>query len=237
MKKNLEERRTPVMVMENLDGEIGLGEESRKTLHKITKYIRNFAFTECELESIRKELVGMAQEAEMRGTTLDDMIGNDVEAFSENLIEASLGHGSLKGRKILKVTGTMMLLQGAWFAFCTGLFLLVILIFGSRGAWEMTGGVVNVFYVLAVFAVYTALYFRAGLLGRRRSADLKAAKSCFYYGAAILVLRLLNEGIALWSGNAWDERYFWLNLALHIFIYGSLLGYLVGAWRNIRKKA
>ena len=101
----------------------------------------------------------------------------------------------------------------------------------------MTGKVVNIYYVIGLYAVYVALYFRAGFLGRRRSADLKAAKSCFYYGIVILALRLINEGLALWTGGVWDERYFWLNLALCIFIYGNLLAYLIGAWRNIRKKA
>ena len=53
----------------NYQGEQDLNKENRKTLHKMMKYVRTFPLSDLEIETIRRDLLGMAMEAQKRGST------------------------------------------------------------------------------------------------------------------------------------------------------------------------
>ena len=60
---------------QNFQDEQILNKENRKTLHKMMKYVRTFPLKSIEIEQIRRDLTGMAIEAQQRGTSLQAMLG------------------------------------------------------------------------------------------------------------------------------------------------------------------
>lgn len=59
---------------QNFQDEQSLNKENRKTLHKMMKYVRTFPLKSIEIEQIRRDLTGMAIEAQQRGTSLQAML-------------------------------------------------------------------------------------------------------------------------------------------------------------------
>ena len=51
----------------NFQDEQSLTKENKKQLHKMMKYVRTFPLQDLEIETIRRDLLGMALEAQTRG--------------------------------------------------------------------------------------------------------------------------------------------------------------------------
>ena len=85
---------------QNFQDEQSLNKENRKTLHKMMKYVRTFPLKSIEIEQIRRDLTGMAIEAQQRGTSLQAMLGENPRKFCDE-ISHGLG-GRIIGRSILE---------------------------------------------------------------------------------------------------------------------------------------
>lgn len=73
-----------------LENECRLSEisgENFKTLDNMFKYLRTFEVSLFELEMIRKDLIGLAKEAEMEGVTFLDKIGMPEKEFCDSLVK------------------------------------------------------------------------------------------------------------------------------------------------------
>ena len=88
MKMNKAQRQGLTMAMENSCEELNLNERDRKLLRKISKYILTFSLNEYETEELRKELIGISMQAELRGESLEAAIGMDYEEFCNEMINA-----------------------------------------------------------------------------------------------------------------------------------------------------
>lgn len=78
MKMNQSKRKELALEMENIDQEMKLTTKDR-------------------------ELIGMAQEAEIRGDSLRSVVGDDERSFSDELIRALLGTKLPEGKKIEEI--------------------------------------------------------------------------------------------------------------------------------------
>lgn len=64
-----------------------LSKENNSIMTDIICYLRASNLCEYDMEIIRKELIGMALEAQMRGETFGDVIGKDYKAFCRELMK------------------------------------------------------------------------------------------------------------------------------------------------------
>ena len=90
---------------QNFQDEQILNKENRKTLHKMMKYVRTFPLKSIEIEQIRRDLTGMAIEAQQRGTSLQAMLGEKPRKFCDEIIYSIGGIKAPGGRKLLHIAG------------------------------------------------------------------------------------------------------------------------------------
>lgn len=64
-----------------------LSKENSTTMADLICYLRGSDLCEYDLEIIRKELTGMALEAQLRGDVFSDIVGEDKKAFCKELME------------------------------------------------------------------------------------------------------------------------------------------------------
>lgn len=82
-----------------------LEDEDWITLRKIMRQISCCEVDGGELEGIRREIIGMAKEARVRGRSLREEIGESERTFAEEIFRASTGREMAPGRKQLKGVG------------------------------------------------------------------------------------------------------------------------------------
>lgn len=70
----------------NFQDEQSLTKENRKQLHKMMKYVRTFPLQDHEIETIRRDLLGMALEAQTRGSSLQSSLGKKPRDFCDDII-------------------------------------------------------------------------------------------------------------------------------------------------------
>lgn len=214
--------------------------EDQKTLHRIHQYIAACDITAAEVEGIRKDLIGMANEARSRGESLKNAIGENQKEFCSSIVYAATGKGIPKGRAMLNISGRIWQAWGIingltliWFAF-------IIVYYGyttpgTAGNLESIIGLsdLSVWMNLCIGMVQTILIYFAGKYGCKHCASRGKAKTCFYvgigltgyalYGFVSECVRMLNHG----SLNI-------TSLLLAVFLMASAVCYLGGAQRNIR---
>lgn len=237
MKMSVEKRKELALTMENIDSELKLNEKDKQTLYKITKYIRDFGFCEYELESIRKELIGMAQEAELANESLSDRIGNDVRKFSDELIYAALGCEPPKGRIFLKIAGVLLEIEGILENFVAVIVLLCLLLFGAGDVMEMLDWRIHPGICLAAILGFAALNILAGRTGRKHCADVKLAKRCLIYGIILSTIALLNLCFTITQGNVLGlDKEVPIDVLLWIVSMTAPFLYTIGAKKNLSAK-
>ena len=89
-----------------------LEDEDWMTLRKIMRQISCCEVDEGELEGIRREIIGMAKEARVRGRSLREEIGESERTFAEEIFRASTGREMAPGRKQLKGVGIFFIVYG-----------------------------------------------------------------------------------------------------------------------------
>lgn len=118
---------------QNFQDEQILNKENRKTLHKMMKYVRTFPLKSIEIEQIRRDLTGMAIEAQQRGTSLQAMLGENPRKFCDEIIYSIGGIKAPGGRKLLHIAGCYYQIIGAMSIVCDliSIFALLIIAAGS----------------------------------------------------------------------------------------------------------
>lgn len=102
------------LYLSNIDLELKLNDENKQILHRITKYMKSFYLEEYETEILRKDLIGMALEAETRGETLQNIIGDNINDFCDELIQDELGITFPKGKKLLHFASNLFIIKGMY---------------------------------------------------------------------------------------------------------------------------
>lgn len=199
-----EERLGIALAVENGGLEVKLGEKDRKLLRKISKYIYTFPLSECETEDIRKELIGMTSQAELRGESLEEAIGMPYKTFCNELIKAAANLEIPPKREMLRITGTLVMLDGILYLFVAFMYLLMIFVIWAIGmeAFNYPPGVPILFHYcqFGIALITGSLAFYGGRKGRLRCGDRKAADECLLCGIALLILQgaaTMATGVAM----------------------------------------
>lgn len=75
------------LVQENKYGLAEISGKSFQTLDRMFNYLRTYDISLFELEVIKKDLIGLAKEADMEGTALQDKIGMPEKVFCDSLVK------------------------------------------------------------------------------------------------------------------------------------------------------
>ena len=246
MKMNLERKKGIELALENTHLEIELKTKDRVLLQKIFKYIQTFELSEFETEDIRKELIGIAGQAEQRGEDLEQAIGKDYGRFVDELVVAATGKEIPQGRSDLRIAGTLMMV-GSVVSFVKMLFFayliiamllseeIIVFFFGIGGNTVYTW--LHVSYMLAMAAGFGVLCLRAGYVGRRRCADTSVSRKCFRYGMLLFVLSVIDVVYTfvygkMLEGATLEMIFLGWYLVRTIIIFFILIIYMIGARKN-----
>ncbi len=99
------------LVQENNDAIVQLSGESFKTLQRMFEYLNLYDASLFELEVIKKDLIGVAQEAEMEGADFKDKLGMPEREFCDSLVREGMEHVRWE-RMILAVRNGMLMFFG-----------------------------------------------------------------------------------------------------------------------------
>ncbi|MBV1820717.1 hypothetical protein L0P54_10750 [Anaerosalibacter bizertensis] len=76
---------------ENLRQMENVKEDDKDTIYEIMKSMSVFKVNSYDAQIIQRDLIGMAQDSELRGADLKNVIGNDIKSFSNEIIKNSYG--------------------------------------------------------------------------------------------------------------------------------------------------
>ncbi|HHV26768.1 MAG TPA: hypothetical protein GXX63_06205 [Tissierellia bacterium] len=76
---------------ENLRQMENVKEDDKDTIYEIMKSMSVFKVNSYDAQVIQRDLIGMAQDSELRGADLKNVIGNDIKSFSNEIIKNSYG--------------------------------------------------------------------------------------------------------------------------------------------------
>lgn len=222
---------------QNFQDEQILNKENRKTLHKMMKYVRTFPLKSIEIEQIRRDLTGMAIEAQQRGTSLQAMLGENPRKFCDEIIYSIGGIKAPGGRKLLHIAGCYYQIIGAMSIVCDLISIFALLII-TAGSLLNTGepdlrimDLLSVFWSLAI-AIF---HYTAGKRAYQYANDITKAKFALHWGIGVFVFDFIVNlsffietattpslplGLILLSGM----------LSMLFLIFPIL--YVVGAYRN-----
>ena len=222
---------------QNFQDEQILNKENRKTLHKMMKYVRTFPLKSIEIEQIRRDLTGMAIEAQQRGTSLQAMLGENPRKFCDEIIYSIGGIKAPGGRKLLHIAGCYYQIIGAMSIVCDLISIFALLIIAA-GSLLNTGepdlrimDLLSVFWSLAI-AIF---HYTAGKRAYQYANDITKAKFALHRGIGVFVFDFIVNlsffietattpslplGLILLSGM----------LSMLFLIFPIL--YVVGAYRN-----
>nr|WP_296267727.1 hypothetical protein [uncultured Merdimonas sp.] len=178
----------------NYQGEQDLNKENRKTLHKMMKYVRTFPLSDLEIETIRRDLLGMAMEAQKRGSTLQASLGEKPRDFCDTLIYSIGGIKSPGGRKLLHISGCYYQIIGA-LAIISNLFVLVIsMINGSVDLLSKSRTDINPSDLLSCCAcmILGAFLLTAGKRAYQYANNVEKSSLALRWGLAVLVYSFLD---------------------------------------------
>lgn len=236
MTANIQDLRN-TLEAQNFQDEQILNKENRKTLHKMMKYVRTFPLKSIEIEQIRRDLTGMAIEAQQRGTSLQAMLGENPRKFCDEIIYSIGGIKAPGGRKLLHIAGCYYQIIGAMSIVCDLISIFALLIIAA-GSLLNTGepdlrimDLLSVFWSLAI-AIF---HYTAGKRAYQYANDITKAKFALHWGIGVFVFDFIVNlsffietattpslplGLILLSGM----------LSMLFLIFPIL--YVVGAYRN-----
>lgn len=214
-----------------------LKKENRKTIHKMTKYIYTFPLSPVEIEQIRRDIIGMAMEAEKRGESLSDVLGKKPREFCNDLIYAIGGIRSPGGRRMLVVAAAYFQIVGFIGIVSNLIYVFSILMTGTMAIFIDTYNhfeISEFWYGLFLLAI-SILYYKGGSYALKSSNNSEKAKTALYWGIGLLLINVLqmlipdpNIGIAL---NNTLINIITIIVSI-LFNIGFPLLYILGAWRN-----
>lgn len=81
---------------ENAKELVKLGDDSTYVINNIMKSMSIFKVNSYDAQVIRRDLIGMAQELELRGSNLEISIGDDIEQFTAEIMNNSIGPSKIE---------------------------------------------------------------------------------------------------------------------------------------------
>lgn len=243
MKLSREERLGIALAVENSSEELKMSDKDRKLLRKISRYIATFQLSEYEVEEIRKELIGISEQARMRGEHLEEAIGMDYEKFCNEMITAVTEIEIPPRYKRLRVTGTFLIIGGIWnlLAALLALYFFIPMCLWERGFRETYYHQfwLYICYLLFITSITGVLALLGGIKGRLKCGNVMEAKKCFRYGAVLLVLHTgatLADIIRTMLWGPWNamEIFQFLYIGSLIVIFTILILYTKAARQNMQ---
>lgn len=222
---------------QNFQDEQILNKENRKTLHKMMKYVRTFPLKSIEIEQIRRDLTGMAIEAQQRGTSLQAMLGEKPRKFCDEIIYSIGGIKAPGGRKLLHIAGCYYQIIGAMSIVCDLISIFALLIIAA-GSLLNTGepdlrimDLLSVFWSLAI-AIF---HYTAGKRAYQYANDITKTKFALRWGIGVFVFDFIVN-LSFFIETATTP-----SLPLSLILLSGMLCiiflifpilYVVGAYRN-----
>ncbi|MDD6441093.1 MAG: hypothetical protein PUG71_03130, partial [bacterium] len=159
------------LYLSNIDLEMKLNDENKQILHRITKYMKSFYLEECETEILRKDLIGMALEAETRGETLSNIIGDNINAFCDELIQAELGITIPRGKKLLRFASNLLVFKGIYILVILSFILLPMAILPYQQFLDQISNILPregiLIYYIVKSAIIGGISLFSGIKGRK----------------------------------------------------------------------
>lgn len=222
---------------QNFQDEQILNKENRKTLHKMMKYVRTFPLKSIEIEQIRRDLTGMAIEAQQRGTSLQAMLGEKPRKFCDEIIYSIGGIKAPGGRKLLHIAGCYYQIIGAMSIVCDLISIFALLIIAA-GSLLNTGepdlrimDLLSVFWSLAI-AIF---HYTAGKRAYQYANDITKTKFALRWGIGAFVFDFivnLSFFIETATTPSLPLSLILLSGMICIIFLTFPILYVVGAYRN-----
>lgn len=228
----------------NASMEYALQPSNRRFLDKMFDYIDTFSLSEYDVELIKKDLIGMAMEAEQRNASFRDMIGRKPKTFCNDLVYAISGTSVPKGHKLIRIAEVYYRIWGI-FLILTGLGILEILLlhfmdfFKSFPEMIASGIAQDTAVMIPSLLVLGACYLFLAARAKKYSLRSTDAKICLRWGIIALVFELLLLAIdmiyirlsghsAFSSLDIWDILSLVWRLAFPAF-------FIAGAYKNMKE--
>lgn len=228
-----------ILEAQNFQDEQSLNKENKKILHKMMKYVRTFPLKSIEIEQIRRDLLGMAIEAQKRGTPFQTVLGEKPRKFCDQIIYSIGGIRAPGGRKLLHIAGCFYQITGA-FSIIDGLIAFFALLVIAAGKLLNTGTTgITPFELLSSLLCFFIgiLYYTAGKRAYQYANDIAKASSALRWGVGMLIFDFIyhfSELIKLFFSPAHSlpsELIYPLWLVGLLFLIFPAL-YILGAYRN-----
>ncbi|MGK0469019.1 hypothetical protein [Clostridium sp.] len=129
---------------ENEKQSIELREEDERIIKNIMKSMSMFKVNSYDAQVIQRDLIGMAQELELRNSSLQEAVGDDVKGFTNDIINNSSGPCK---REIL--LNLFLKLSGYFFLWFTGL---AFVAYGGL-SWE-ANPIIYLYYIGVVLIIF-----------------------------------------------------------------------------------
>ena len=100
---------------ENNKSETSLSKSTNLVLTDMIVYLHSSDLCEYDIEIIRKELIGMAAEAQMRGQAFEEVVGEDYKGFCDDLIQN--GRKKSKQEKFIEIAYVIVVGFGVLFVY------------------------------------------------------------------------------------------------------------------------
>lgn len=222
---------------QNFQDEQVLNKENRKTLHKMMKYVRTFPLKSIEIEQIRRDLTGMAIEAQQRGTSLQAMLGENPRKFCDEIIYSIGGIKAPGGRKLLHIAGCYYQIIGAMSIVCDliSIFALLIIAAGSLlNTGEPDLRIMDLFSVFWSLAI-AIFHYTAGKRAYQYTNDITKTKFALRWGIGVFVFDFivnLSFFIETATTPSLPLSLILLSGMICIIFLTFPILYVVGAYRN-----
>ncbi|MEA4962497.1 hypothetical protein [Lutispora sp.] len=119
-----------------------LGENDEKTINNIMKSINIFKVNSYDAQVIHRDLIGMAQDAELRDSDLEEAIGRDIKEFTEEIVKNSIGPSRIE------IVLSFLIKACGYF-----LILFIALSYGAYGSLSWKADPIIMVYYIAVVLV------------------------------------------------------------------------------------
>lgn len=220
-----------VMRKENNLEEKKLSKENNSILTDMVIYLKSYSLIEYDVEVMRKELIGMALEAQLRNEKLSEVIGDDYKKICNELMENA--RKQTKGGFILQSISTVVLCATILYIFEIFLGKTIVKIV-TKGEFVMpiTLGFAIYTVLTIIFAVTIYMYIT------RKSFELSGEKSLKYKVLFVIIF------IALWftifiCKYMFDKTILFSVNCLYplAFLIATCIGFNIFESKNINKLA
>lgn len=231
---------------ENYSMESYLDPRNRKVLNKMFRYIHTFPLREYETELIRKDLIGMAMEAEKRQESFPLIMDKKPKEFCNDLICAIGGIVIPKGRTYLRIAGWYYCIAGGLNYLFGSISLISLLLaflstFDNNHTLTTPKNFIHLLISALLMLAIGYLYNLAGKYAKKYSGYTEKADHCLKWGIGILIFDILymvlNYTLGPVTGSAihstpTSENILVILQIISLIQYIFPAMYIIGAYKN-----